>query len=178
MGDPFLRGSPFVVLEPKLLKEIMSEFDALPNQAPQMSNDQPVRSLKEFSDSLTLDLTDREIKQAFEIIYHSIQKWQQIFRSKLDPHSAVSVNGLEEAMNLVDRWENEIREQLAEINIVASVDVLPVLEGTGHPTIVIEGATQDHYSAKYGFDHEQKEHEVKAAKERREVFLGAKDLGV
>src|SRR5579875_1594501 len=151
----------------------MSEFDALPNQAPAASNDQPVRSLKEFSDTLTLDLTDREIKQAFEIIYRSIQKWQGVFRAKLDPHSAVSVNDLEEAMDLVDRWEVEIREQLGEIGIVASVDVLPVLEGTGHPTIVIEGATPDHYSAKYGFDHEQKEFEVKRSKNSGEAFLGA-----
>jgi hypothetical protein len=142
------------------------------------SNDQPVKSLKEFSDTLTLDLTDAEIKQVFEICYKSIQQWQEVFNAKLDPHSAVSANSVEEAMQLVDRWEGELQEQLAEVNILGSVDVMPVLEGTGYPTIVIEGALPEHYSAKYGFDHEQKKFEVKLAKSRGETFLGAKELNL
>jgi hypothetical protein len=156
----------------------MSDFELPPLPQAPVSNDQPVRSLKEFSDTLTLDLTDQEIKQAFEIIYRSIQEWQGIFRAKLDPHSTTQVKDVEEALSWVDRWEGRLQEQLAEINIAASVDIIPVLEGTGHPTIVIEGATEDHYSAKYGMDHEKKGYEVKKAKERDEAFLGAKLLDI
>jgi hypothetical protein len=136
-----------------------------------------VRSVKEFSDTLTLDLTDAEIKAAFEIIIKVIQKWQGIFRAKIDPNSPLSFGAVEEVMKAVDDFEDEIKTRLAEsLNLLVSVDVMPVLEGTGYPTIVLEGALPSHSSAQYGMDHEKKAYEVKKAKERGEVFLGAKTL--
>ena len=141
------------------------------------SNDGIVKSLKEFSDNLTLDLTDAEIKQAFEIIYRSIRKWQQIFRAKLDPHSLRSFHDLDEAMELTEKFEDEIKTRLAEMDILATVDVMPVFEGQP-PVIELIGTLPSHYSAQYGLDHERKEYEVRKATERGEPVLGAKDLDV
>lgn len=136
-----------------------------------------VRSVKEFSDTLTLDLTDEEIKRAFEILIKCISKWQNIFRAKIDPSTIMSYRDVEEIMKDVDMFESEVKERLADLHILASVDVMPVLEGHGYPTIVLEGALPSHYSAKYGFDHERKSAEVRKAKERNEVFLGSSSIG-
>lgn len=137
-----------------------------------------VRSVKEFSDSLTLDLTDDEIAQAFKILMSVITRWQNIFRAKIDPSTLTSYKDVEDIMKDVDQFESEVKERLAEsLSILASVDVMPVIEGTGYPTIVLEGALPSHYSASYGTDHEKKSYQVRKAKERNEVFLGASKLG-
>ena len=132
-----------------------------------------VRSLKDFGDTLTLDLNDDEIKHAFEIMIKMIRKWQGIFRAKIDPRSAISFRDIDDAMGFVDQFEDEIKTRMMEeMDLLVSVDVMPVFEG-GYPTIVLEGALPSHASAKYGLDHEKKEYEVRKAKERGEVFLGS-----
>lgn len=137
-----------------------------------------VHSVKEFSDTLTLDLTDDEITQAFKILMGVIQRWQNIFRSKIDPSNVTTYRDVEQIMSDVDKFEAEVKERLAEsLHILASVDVMPVLDGTGYPTIVLEGALPSHYTATYGFDHERKGWEVKKAKEKSQVFLGVDQVG-
>lgn len=148
----------------------MSEINLTPPAVPESGGF--VHSLKEFSDTLTLDLTDEEIAQTFKVLLEVITKWQNIFRSKM----ISSYKDAEDIIKDTDRFESEIKERLESLSILASVDVMPVIEGTGYPTIVLEGALPSHYSAKYGADHEKKTYEVRKAKEKGEVFLGASNI--
>jgi hypothetical protein len=132
-----------------------------------------VGTLKEFSDTLTLDLTDKEIKTAFEICVRSLRKWRPILLAKFDPHSAVSIQHNDEAVDLIMRWDSEIQYQLAEVDLDGEIDIEP-LRRNQPPTIVINGALPSHISAKYGHDHEQKEWEVKRAGDL--PVLGADNL--
>lgn len=132
-----------------------------------------VGSLKAFSDTLTLDLTDEDIKKAFEICMRSLRKWRPIFNAKFDPHSAVSVNTADEAQSLIMQWDGEIREQLAEMDLDGEVDIEPLRYGQA-PTIVINGALESHETARYGLDHSRKEWEVKRSNGK--PVYGADDL--
>ena len=132
-----------------------------------------VTSVKDFSGKLTLDLTDDEIKRAMVIVTRVKRKWQERFRSKFsDPNLSFS---LDEAMDLVTQFEDEIKTELAEkVNVLATVDPIPVLEGK---PLVIEwiGKLPGDDIYKYGMDHERKETQVKKATQRGEDFLGQKD---
>ena len=141
-----------------------------------------VRSPKAFSDGLTLDLTDDEIKRALQIVMPIKNKWHAIFVSKFrdKPLTAKEAHTqAEAAMKLVDQFEDELVTTLAErMNLIVSVDVLPVLESGQPPIIDFIGALPGHYSASYGFDHERKRHEVLLAEKRGESFLGSSKLDI
>lgn len=127
-----------------------------------------VHSAKQFSDALTLDLTDEEITHALQVTIPIRRKWQDKFRSKLR-HGDFTV---EDAMKLVDQFEQELHYELAtKCHLLVSVDVTGVFEGQP-PVIEFMGALPSHPSAKYGLDHERKEFEVKRSKDRSEDFLG------
>ena len=136
-----------------------------------------VRSAKEFSDVLTLDLTDEEIKQAFQIITKLKNKWHKRFVYKfgdMSLYSSVS-QAAEEAAKMVDAFEHELHETLAEqMDLLAVVDMSPVFDHGGAPVIELLGALPSHSSAKYGLDHEKKEKEVKEATKLGEAFRGEK----
>lgn len=137
-------------------------------------NDGIVTSAKSFSDNLTLELTDSEIKRAFEIIMDVKNRWQGTFRSKLR-HANFTV---EDAMKLVDDMEGELVDRLAnELQLIATVDAAPVFHGEP-PIIELVGALPGHSVAKYGLDHEKKEWEVKRSKDQGEDFLGSKNLDI
>jgi hypothetical protein len=132
-----------------------------------------VTTPQQFSDGLTLDLTDDEITRALQITLPIKCKWQNRFRSKLR-HQNFTV---EEAMKLADQFEDELVTELAtKLDLIATVDVAPVFEGQS-PVIEFVGCLPSHSSAKHGVDHERKGHEVKKAKERNQVFLGIDKLG-
>lgn len=141
------------------------------------TDDGVVGSLKQFSDTLTLDLTDDEIQRAMKIVLPIISKWQGIFRAKIDPSNVTTYKDLEDIMKDVDNFEDEVKTTFMEkMDLLVTVDVMPVLEGTGYPTIVFEGAIGSHSSAQYGLDHEKKGYEVKKAKDLKQPFLGADKL--
>lgn len=142
--------------------------------SPTLSTDDGiVRSPKEFSDALTLDLTDEEISQALAITLPIRKKWSARFRYKLSDPNAFTVD---EAMKLVDQFEQELTYELAtRAHLMVSVDVSGVFEGQP-PVIEFIGALPSHPSAKYGLDHEKKEAEVKKAKETGQDFLGITKL--
>lgn len=131
-----------------------------------------VSSPKEFSDGLTLDLTDAEITQALQVTLPIRLKWMRIFRSKMRDAQFT----LDEALKLLEDFEDEIVYELAtQAHILVHVDAEPVFYGE---PVVIEfvGALDSHISAQYGLDHERKEWEVKRAKTRDEAFLGIDTL--
>lgn len=136
------------------------------------TNDGIVSTPKEFSDALTLDLTDDEITQAMQITLRIRQKWQDRFRSAFRDLN-FTVN---QAMKMVDQFEDELKDELAnKLNILVHVDAAPVFEGE---PMVIEfmGGLPSHSSAKYGLDHEKKTWEVQKAKEKGQDFLGVDKL--
>jgi hypothetical protein len=133
------------------------------------THDGIVYSPKEFSDNLTLDLTDDEISQAMKAILDVRTKYSRIFRSKFGPHGGFTV---EDAMKSLDEFEQELKDRLAQQDLLVSVDVEPVLFGEP-PIITLEGNMTSHISASYGLDHERKTYEVKKSKELGQPFLGA-----
>lgn len=133
-----------------------------------------VRTPKQFSDTLTLDLTDDDITRAMEVTLRIRRKYSDIFRAKFGPHGSFTAG---EAFKLLDQFEDEIKTTLAEqLDLLVTVDVEPVLFGEP-PVISFEGALSSHSTAKYGLDHEKKEWEVKRAKDRGQDFLGIDEIG-
>lgn len=133
------------------------------------TQDTLVKSAKHFSGTQTLDLTDEEIKHAWRIIQRIRAKWMEVFRRKFNDPSLFK---LEQAMELVEQFEDEIKTELMEhVDILATVNTLPILEGAPLEIEFIgkmPGA--DIYT--YGMDHERKAWEVKHAIARNESFLG------
>jgi hypothetical protein len=130
-----------------------------------------VNSAKQFSDALTQDLTDDEIKRAFELTVRISNKWHRKFVSRFGPHSIFTP---EEALEALDEFEEELKYELAtKLHVYATVDATPVFEGEP-PIVEFSGALPSHDIAKYGFDHSRKEWEVKHATERGEAYYGQK----
>jgi L-rhamnose isomerase len=154
----------------------MSEMNfELPVDSPDLDvNEGKVWSPKQFSDGLTLDLTDDEIKRMFEIVVTVSRKWRAVFITKVQ-HPGFNV---EKAMKLIDDFEDELITRLAEsMDLIATVDASPVFSGEP-PVVDIVGALDSHYSAKFGMDHERKEWEVKRAAQQGTAFLGSDRLNI
>ena len=128
-----------------------------------------VHTQKQFSDALTLDLTDDEIKKAMEIVLPIKKKWEEKFRAKFGDFMNFTV---EQAVELIDKMEEEIKYELAtRLDLYATMDCTPIFEGEP-PIIEFAGALPSHSSAQYGLDHEKKTWEVQHAKDRKEDFYG------
>src|SRR5438270_7743593 len=111
-----------------------------------------VRSPKEFSDGLTLDLTDEEIARALAITLPIRKKWSTKFRSQFR-HDGFTV---EKALTMIDQFEDELVYELAtKMELIATVDASPIFEGQP-PIIDFVGCLPSHVSAKHGLDHEKK----------------------
>lgn len=135
------------------------------------TDDGIVTSAKQFSDGLTQDLNDDEIKRAFEMTVRITNKWQEKFRRQFGPHAIFTV---EDAMEALDKFEEELKYELAtKLNVYATVDATPVFEGEG-PIVEFAGALPSHPIARHGFDHEKKTWEVQHATARDEDYYGQK----
>jgi hypothetical protein len=131
-----------------------------------------VSSAKEFSDVLTQELTDDEIKRAFELTVRISHKWHEKFVSRFGPHSLFTP---EEALEALDEFEEELKYELAtKLHVFATVDATPIFEGQP-PIVEFAGALPSHAIAKQGFDHERKIFEVKRATNKGEAYLGEKN---
>lgn len=130
-----------------------------------------VTSAKQFSDALTQELNDDEIKRAFELTVRITNKWQEKFRRQFGPHAPFTV---EDAMEALDKFEEELKYELAtKLDVYATVDVTPIFEGEP-PIVEFSGALPSHSIAKHGFDHEKKTWEVQHATARDEDYYGQK----
>jgi hypothetical protein len=140
--------------------------------SPEVPTDDLIKSKKEYADLLTQDMTDDEITKSFNIMIPIIKKWQERFIRRAESYPTV-----EAAMEDVNRFEDELKYELAtKLKIYATVDVLPLLEGKP-PVIVVQGPLEDHIIHKYGFDHERKTYEVTHAARNDEAYLGEKETG-
>lgn len=131
-----------------------------------------VKSAKGFSGALTLDLTDDEIAIAYREIVRIKRRWEEVFRRKFNDPTSFK---LDDALKLVEQFEDEIKTTLAEkLEVLCTVNTVPILEG--HPLEIewigkLPGSSLD----RYGMDHEKKEFQVKRANARGEDFYGQKD---
>lgn len=122
-----------------------------------------VKSDKEFSDALTLDLTDDEIKM-FGILFQQVRG--RYYGRRYDT--------LEQGVKIVEEMEKEMQTVMAErLSILCRFDVSPMIMGQP-PIFEVMGRIPGHSIEKYGFDHEKKEYEVKKATARDEDYLGQK----
>ena len=130
-----------------------------------------VSSAKQFSDALTQELNDDEIKRAFEMIVRISEKYHEKFARQFGPHAIFTP---EEALEALDKFEEELKYELAtKLHVYATVDATPVFEGEP-PIVELAGALPSHPIAKQGFDHEKKTWEVQHATERGEDYYGQK----
>ena len=132
--------------------------------SPTLPTEGAVGSHKELSDALTLDLQDWEISKLGSIIG---DVWGKYIGRRYDT--------VEQGMEIVSQAEAEMTHRIAEeLEVLVSMDVSPML--TFEPPILeVHGKLPNSSFAKYGFDHEQKEWEVKKATARDEAFLGEKE---
>jgi hypothetical protein len=131
---------------------------APPTSPTQKVNDGIVRTPKEFSGGLTLELNDYEIQRAFMIVADVSERYKR----RVATHSTL------EAMR------DELLTRLAEeVNVVATFDPAPILNGEP-PVIEFIGKVSGDPIHQYGMDHEQKEWEVKRAQQRGEDWYGQK----
>lgn len=135
----------------------MSEFQ-LPAPVSHMPvADDRIRSEKQLVEFAS-DLQDSEVVQVGQIIFRLTQKY-----AKKRP----TVENLE-------ALRDEALTRLANIGILATVDVAPVLNGEP-PSIEILGRISGTEQQVHGFDHERKMYEVKKAVQRGEDWLGQKE---
>lgn len=132
-----------------------------------------VKTQKQFSDSLTQDLTDEEIQKCLRIIIPIKSKWERRFVSRFSHNDHPTEK---EIHRFLDEFEDEIKTTLAEqVNVLATVDTTPLLMGEP-PEIEFVGALPGHSLHKYGFDHEKKTWEVTKATQLGEDFLGQESM--
>lgn len=133
-----------------------------------LQNNEIVTDAKSFSGALTVDLTDEDIKKAFELITRIKNKHTALWRMKYPFDSMDQIN------EFIADFEHEIKTELAEkLNVLATVDTVPLLQGEPLEVEWIGKLPGDNLY-KYGFDHEKKEFEVKRAVNRKENFYGEK----
>lgn len=118
-----------------------------------------VKTQKEFSDGLTMDLTDEEISKSMRIVVEIQNKWAD------RPNT---VNNLE-------ALRDEVLTRLAnDCGVLATLDPAPALYGEP-PVLEFIGKVAGDSSHQYGMDHEKKMYEVRKATERGEAYLGQKE---
>lgn len=128
-----------------------------------------VTSAKQFSDALTQELTDDEIKSAFEMIVRISEKYHEKFERRFGPGSIFTP---EEALEALDQFEEELKYELAtKLHVYATVDATPVFEGEP-PIVELAGALPSHSIARHGFDHEKQTWMVTEASRRDEDYYG------
>lgn len=133
------------------------------------TNSDIVTTRKGFSQAMTLDLTDEEIKRAMRVVHEVRERHLPKFLAKFnDPNNFT----LDDALKAISDYEDEIKTRLAEeVNVLASVDVTPLLKGEPMNIEwlgVLPGGNLD----RYGMDHERKAWEVRRANDRGESYLG------
>lgn len=131
-----------------------------------------VKSTKEFSGALTLDLNDDEIAIATRELLRIKRRWEEIFQRKFNDPTSFK---LDDALNLIAQFEDEVKTTLAEkLDVLCTVNTVPILEGQPLEVEWI-GKLPGSSLAQYGMDHEKKEWEVKRANARGEDYLGQRE---
>lgn len=134
-----------------------------------MSDNQNITSAKAFSGAMTLEMSDAEIKTAYELLTRIKRRHTEYFQKKYPFHGWE----MEDMLTLLSQFEDEVKTELAEkCNVLATVDTVPLLEG--QPMAVeLLGKLPGDYIHTHGMDHERKEWEVKRTR-KDEAYKGEK----
>lgn len=104
------------------------------------------------------DMLDKEAEAIFKVVYAAQMKYQ--YRPN--------------TVEVLEELRDELLTKLMEIGILATVDPAPCFYGEP-PIVEIIGKVADDAIHKHGFDHEQKQWEVRKAIERNEDYYGQKE---
>lgn len=130
-----------------------------------------IKTDKQFSGAMTLDLTDDQIAVCMRIVHKIRGKHMDKFRRKFNDPSTFK---LDDALKAIEEFEDELKTELAEkVNVLCTVNTVPLLEGQPMEIEwlgVLPGGDLD----KYGMDHERKQWEVRRATDAGEDYLGQK----
>lgn len=119
--------------------------------------DDRIKSAKQLA-QFASELQDTEVQQLANIVAAISRRYST---------RSATVKNLE-------ALRDEILTRTANVGLLVTVDVAPVLNGEP-PVIEVIGHIEGHDKNKYGMDHERKEYEVKKSVERGEDFLGQKE---
>lgn len=125
---------------------------------PLPSTDTVINDVTELSRATTQTLTDSETQKAFSIIMEVQTKY------------AMKLSTPEN----LDAYRDELLTRLMEVNVLASFDPTPLLQG-GRPIVEIIGKVPSDDLHKHGFDHERMGWEVTKAGQRNEEVLGQRE---
>lgn len=117
-----------------------------------------ISSLKDLSRATTLELTDSEVQEVFQII------------TSIQGRYALKLSTPEN----LDALRDEVLTRLAEKGVLATFDPVPIMNGEP-PTVEIIGKVAGDASYKYGHDHEKAQWEIQRANTRNEEVLGQKE---
>lgn len=135
----------------------MSEEEIITSPELPVDDKGVVRTAKDFSGALTLEMNDDQIKQAYQIVIDIQERYK--FRPATEP--------------VLKELGDEVVHRLASVGVLASFDPVPLAEGKP-PIVEFVGAVPGSQILKYGMDHEKKQWEVRKAEERGEDFHGQK----
>lgn len=139
----------------------------IPVNSPTLPTTSTVSNVTDFSNAMTLDLNDDEIKIAGELILSIRAKYVGRWRY-------MSFDSVDHAVSELEKMRDELSTTLAEkLGLLVSVDGSPILDGQP-PVIEIIGKIEGTQFANFGMDHEKKAWEVKKATDRGEDYLGQK----
>lgn len=116
-----------------------------------------VRTPKELSRASTMELTDSEVTKVFQ----EIVRIQRRYASRRNTHQ-----------NL-EALRDEVLTRLMEMNILATFDPAPCLQGLPPEVEIIGKVGQE--AEQHGFDHEKQQWEVRKATGRGEDYYGEKE---
>lgn len=134
--------------------------------SPNLNVKDTISTAREFSGSMTLELTDAEILRAFETTVSVINRHREVWRRKFP------FDSYEQIADLLEEFEKELSYKLMEsVNCLVRVDGTPIFEGQG-PVIEWIGKMPGDALHTQGMDHERKTWEVKKAEERNEDYHG------
>jgi hypothetical protein len=118
--------------------------------------------------------TDKEFAEmAYDLLDYEAQAVVDVSREVLPRYARRRYDSTRELATILSELEDEMKTRLAAIGILVTVNPFPMLEGKP-PTVDIVGHTKDHSIHKHGFDHEQKEWEVKHATAEGKDYHGQK----
>lgn len=137
-----------------------------------MTQDTVVTTQKAFSDSQTMDLTDEEITNCFQILLPIVNRWRTKWGPKFMAPELCTMDDFEKA---VSELEDEIKTRFFDIGILATVNPEPILEGEG-PQVEFLGKLPKSDGSHLLQDHERKNWEVQRSRLTGEDYLGQNEV--
>lgn len=121
-------------------------------------------------------MDDNQVTDAKDFVYKAtdLQDHETAAAVKIIREVQLKYMGRTNSESNLNELRDEILTRLANIDILASFDPVPCLQGLP-PEVEIIGKVPNDPIHKYGFDHELKQYEVQEAQKRNEEYRGQKE---